>query len=90
MSKGRGSYDTHIGKAVNALLDARNMTTAKLAERLCVAPSMVSQFMIGWRKPSAKWVELVADAMGLDPADKQKLHIAAARDHGFKLDLTGP
>jgi len=46
--------------------------------------------MKGRRLGSADWIDTVANALDLNGAEREKLHRAAARDRGFKIDLTRP
>jgi HD-GYP domain-containing protein (c-di-GMP phosphodiesterase class II) len=48
----------------------------------------VNQLITGHKKPSPEWVDLIADTLKLSPEQRQALHVAAAKQHGFKLDLT--
>ncbi|MBL8552434.1 MAG: helix-turn-helix transcriptional regulator [Hyphomonadaceae bacterium] len=47
----------------------------------------LNQVVRGERKPSADWLDLVADTMELTDEERAKLHRAGAKDQGFKIDL---
>ncbi len=51
-------------------------------------PVYVSRTLTGRVKPSPGWVDLVADTLRLSAEKRQALHVAAAKDNGFKIDLT--
>lgn len=79
---------TNFGNVVGQALTARSMTQRQLGSSMGVANTYVSHMMTGYRKPSPKWADLIADTLQFSDAERQKLHEAAAKDHGFKLDLT--
>ena len=66
-----------------ALAEAR-MTKTELAAKT----GRSTAYVTGHKKPSPEWVELIADTLKLSPEQRRDLHVAAARQHGFKLDLT--
>jgi transcriptional regulator with XRE-family HTH domain len=70
-----------------ALAEAR-MTQSELAAKTGRSTAYVNQLITGHKKPSPEWVDLIADTLKLSPKDRQALHVAAAKQHGFKLDLT--
>jgi cyanate lyase len=79
-----------FGASVSAALAERQLSQADLAEALGRSPAYLNQTMTGTKPASAKWADLVADTLKLSRAKRAELHAAAARDHGFKLDLTPP
>jgi hypothetical protein len=52
------------------------------------SPFGANQLITGHKKPSPEWVDLIADTLKLSPEQRQALHVAAAKQHGFRLDLT--
>lgn len=78
-------YNTNFGRAASSMLSARSSTQTNLAASTGKSLSYVNQTMTGAKRPSAQWADLIADAMGLDDEERTKLHIAAAKDHGFNL-----
>ena len=79
---------TNFGNSVSGLLTERQLTQKQLGELMGKSPVYTSHVMRGYRTASASYVDMVADVLNLNPADRQKLHYNAALDHGFKLDLT--
>lgn len=61
------------------------MSRASVARAAGVSPSYLSQMMTGKKLPSPKWTDLIADALHLSDVERQKLHVAVAKDVGFKL-----
>lgn len=53
-----------------------------------VSQPYFNQVATGKRLPSAEWLNTVALAWGLDEPERVKLHRAAAKEHGFEIDLT--
>ncbi len=47
----------------------------------------MSQFIKGRKLASGAQVDRLAEALGLPPSERTRLHRAAARDAGFRLDL---
>jgi len=80
----------HFGASVSAALAERRLSQADLAEALGRSPAYLNQTMTGTKPASAEWADLVADTLKLSRVKRAELHAAAARDHGFKLDLTPP
>lgn len=64
------------------------MTQTKLAAKTGRSTAYVNQLITGHKKPSPEWVDLIADTLNLSPERRRDLHADAARQHGFKLDLT--
>jgi cyanate lyase len=81
---------SQFGASVSAALAERRLTQSDLATALGRSAVYVNQTMTGTKAPSPRWADLVADVLKLSRAKRAELHAAAARDHGFKLDLTPP
>ena len=64
------------------------MTQTELAAKTGRSTAYVNQLITGHKKPSPEWVELIADTLKLNPEQRQRAACAAAKQHGFKLDLT--
>jgi transcriptional regulator with XRE-family HTH domain len=78
---GANEYAKEVGRA----LTSSGKTEATLAELAGVSPAYVSALKHGKKSPSAQWCDLVADVLRLSERDRRRLHLAAARDKGFKL-----
>ena len=83
-------YNSAFGNSVSVTLAERRMSQSDLAKSMNLTAGYVNNVIVGRKNPSARWVDLVADTLNATPAERQSLHIAAAKDHGFKLDLTLP
>jgi cyanate lyase len=86
----RARFRTEFGTALSVQLARRRMTQSDLAHSVGRSPSYTNQVMSGRKGASPQWVELVADTLRLSKADRRRLHFAAAKDHGYRLDLTEP
>jgi transcriptional regulator with XRE-family HTH domain len=64
------------------------MTQYAAAKATGASQSYLNQVVNGERLPSADWLETVAQALELSDEERARLHRAAARSHGFKIDLT--
>ena len=71
-------------------LAEHRMSQIELANALGKSASYTNQVMTGRKKPTPRWADLVADTLGLSAAQRAALHRSAAKDNGFKLDLTKP
>ena len=69
------------------LAQARGVTQAELSQSLAVTSAYVSQLATGLKTPRPETVDRLATAMNLDPVARRDLHVAAAKDTGFRLDL---
>jgi len=84
----KSRYFSTFGSAVAEHLAKRGMTQLDLARSVKHSPSSTNMVLTGSRGASPEWVELVSRTLKLSVKEEQKLHYAAAKDHGFKLDLT--
>lgn len=81
-------YKTAFGQALAEQLARRHLRQADLARATSSTPGWVNKTMTGAKAASPGWADLIADVLGLGPEERRRLHYAAARDAGFKLDLT--
>ena len=81
---------TQLAASLGDILAGRGLSQASAAARANISQPYFNQIAKGRRLASAEWIETVANALGLDEAERAALHRAAARDHGFKIDLTKP
>ncbi len=78
---------TEFGQSVAAHLRERGMTQEDLAEATGMSQPYTNQILTGRKTASARWADLVADALKLAPKERAGLHAAAAKDNGFKIEL---
>jgi hypothetical protein len=88
LSNQKARFRTEFGSALSIQLAKQKTTAASLAEKLGITASYATQTMTGHTRASPRWVDLVSDALNLCDTDRGELHIAAARDYGYKIDLT--
>ena len=81
---------TRVGASLGDMLSERGLSQASAAARANISQPYFNQVVKGRRLASAEWIETVANALNLDAEEREKLHRAAARDHGFRIDLTKP
>lgn len=81
---------SHTGNALADLMTRRRTNNSAVAEKLGVSPQYVGAITRGDKHASAKWIDMVADVLRVTAQERVELHRAAARDAGFKLDLTKP
>lgn len=79
---------SEFGTSVSRALAEANLTQVDLAASTNVSPSYVNQTVTGKKRVHPEWVDLVANVLKLQARERAKLHRAAAKDFGFKLDLT--
>jgi transcriptional regulator with XRE-family HTH domain len=78
---------SEFGAKVSHHLKKRSMTQETLASAIGRSQSYTNQVINGQKTPSARWADLVADALQLSPVERLKLHAAAAKDNGFRIEL---
>lgn len=78
---------TAFGAALSDLLWGYRKRQTDLSRELGTSPSYVNALTKGKKAAAAATVDRIADALGARPEDRVRLHRAAARDAGFKLDL---
>lgn len=76
----------HFASTVSTVLAGRGMSQTALAQAVGSSAAYVNHLMTGYRRPTANWADLVANALGVDEDTRTALHKAAAKDLGFKLD----
>lgn len=81
---------TEAGAALERILAERGVSQYRVSKLSGLSQPYVNQIATGRRRASAEWIEVVANALDLTPEERHKLHRAAAKDHGFKIDLTKP
>ena len=87
-SSDASKYATAFGQALAKQFERRQISQRELAAATGVSPSYVNHTMAGRKAVSPEWADLVADVMQLDEKARVELHRAAAKDAGYKLDLT--
>lgn len=80
---------TETAQALGEILAGRGLTQYRAAKMAGTSQPFLNQVAQGRRRASAEWIDLMADALGLEEAERGRLHRAAARDHGFRIDLAG-
>lgn len=83
-------WDSETGKALGEILSGRDVSQSRLARLTARSQPYVNQVVNGKRHPSAEWIETMANALALEDTERERLHRAAAKDHGFRIDLTKP
>lgn len=78
---------TAFGAALSDLLWDYRKRQTDLSAALGTSTSYVNALKTGKKAAAAPTVDRIADALGACHADRVRLHRAAARDAGFKLDL---
>jgi cyanate lyase len=62
------------------------MSQASLARAMGKNPNHLNHVMYArYSRPTALWADLVANALDLPEEARYRLHLAAAKDSGFKL-----
>lgn len=79
---------TETAQALGEILAGRGLSQYRAAKMAETSQPYLNQVATGRRRASAEWIDLIANALELSPEESERLHRAAARDHGFKIDLT--
>ena len=88
MRKTNTQYQSAFGEALSKQLSAREGKPIDVANGTGMSPSFVSLAMHGKRTVSPEWADTIAKALSLNEKETVDLHRAAAKDAGYKLDLT--
>lgn len=82
-----------FGRNLEKMLKERGLDQADLARSLSASNNteltssrtVVNRNVVGARKPSSGWIEIVANTLGLSEDERRALYLARVRDAGFKL-----
>lgn len=83
--KTSASNYSNFGTSVGQLLTEANSTQTAMANSANISQPYLNQMMTGRKKASPEWVDIIASTLNLDAKKRRELHLAAARDLGFKL-----
>lgn len=76
-----------FGYSLSSIIEAGDMSVSTIATVSGMSPNYLYQLLTGRRHPSPAWIDAISNALGL-PTDKIfRLHVAAARDRGFKIHI---
>lgn len=76
---------SHFGASVSHLLAEARTTQSAVATVANISQPYFNQIIRGQRNPSPEWVDIIADTLKVSEKKRRELHLAAAKDHGFKL-----
>lgn len=80
------SFSTNFGNTVTGYLSDRNLSQRALARMTGKTPTHLNHVLTGrYSRPTAYWADIIANALDLTEEDSYRLHLAAAKDQGFKL-----
>lgn len=82
------SSRTEAGGLIKGYLTDRSVTLSALAKDIGVSRVNLSVAANGRRHLSSSWADMIATGLGLNEEERADLHRAAARDNGFRIDLT--
>lgn len=74
-------------KVFRSLSESQEVTQTEISAALGTSTAYVSQLATGVKTPKPETIDKLASAMSLDETATRKLHAAAAKDMGFRLDL---
>ncbi len=78
-----------LAGVLGALAGARGYASqSKAADAAGVSQPFYNQVANGQRLPSSDWLNCIAEAWALSPDERVALHRAAAKAHGFEIDLS--
>lgn len=83
---------TSRAQGVSGLLEhirwQRRMTKTEFAKTVGTGRPYMANVTNGVHIPSAAWLNMASEALGLTEEQRRNLHRAAARDNGYEIDLT--
>ena len=74
-------------KLIRAIVASTGMSQKQTATSIGLSAMYLNHLVTGYRTPSPNTIDTMAVALNLTPVQTVQLHQAAARDHGFKIDL---
>lgn len=86
----RDTKYNEFGTEVSKALASRRLTQSAVSAQLNVTVGYVNNTMTGRSPSSSTWADLVADVLKMSARERARLHVAAAKSAGYKLDLTPP
>lgn len=79
--------ETAFGQALDDILGSRGLRQKQVAESIGTSTAYVSAVATGKKSMSPARIDVVAEKLSLKPEESLRLHRAAAKDAGFRLDL---
>lgn len=79
---------TLTGAALQKLIKDSGHNQGSFASAVGTSRVYTNTVIAGHNVPSSGWLNMVATGLGLTEEQSVELHRAAARDHGFKIDLS--
>jgi predicted transcriptional regulator len=83
----RARFRTEFGAALDAQVRRRRLTQSSVATAAGVSQPYINRLIKGTATASPEWIEIIAETVGADQEERQRLHRAAARDRGYKIGL---
>ena len=74
-------------KLIREIVASSGSSQTQTANSIGVSAAYLSHLVTGYRTPSPSTIDAIAAELNLTPVQTVQLHQAAARDHGFKIDL---
>lgn len=74
-------------KLIRETLASSGLSQTQAANAVGTSVVYMNHLVTGYRTPSPTTIDTMALALNLTPVQTVQLHQAAARDHGFKIDL---
>lgn len=78
---------TNFGAYLDEQIHHGRTSTGELAGHLQRSESYISQIKTGLKNAGPKAVDKIADALGAPDEERARMHLAAAKDAGFKIRL---
>lgn len=75
----------NFGASVSKLLAEAQTTQSAIANVANISQPYFNQMVTGRRIPAPEWIDIIADALKVNEKKRLELHLAAAKDYGFKL-----
>jgi hypothetical protein len=74
-----------FGEVLRELLESHGMSAIELARHVGRTPSHVSNYVYGLANPSPVSIEDIVDGLEASEREAYRLHLAAARDRGYRI-----
>lgn len=74
-------------KLIRQIVESTGSSQTATANSIGVSAAYLNHLVTGHRTPSPTTIDTLSSALNLTAFQTTQLHQAAARDHGFKIDL---
>ena len=83
----RKARDNEFGALVSQIITSERTNRVDVADKIGVSLPYLASMMSGSRRPTALYVDLIADVTNAPDDVRVNLHQSAAKANGFRIDI---